>query len=578
MKKTTAIFALMIFSLVVFLPLSANVNTASAQNAGYSIQHVDHEVDVMSSGHVVIRDTIQVTGQLTEGFLIGFPYEYGSYVLEALAYDANNILPVSLGVQLGDQTGFYGAKISFPQESPHAFTVIFVLSNDLVSENSQTGGFSLDFPAYPSFVQEAPICNVTLVFPGGATSLTVAKEDGVVNSNNFIKNNLAAFTSASANADFLPGGTLQLIDIKKMNRVITVNPVGDVSDSDTYRIDSKSNATLGSLEISVPYAATKIVGKDEFGRVLTAEILTTTSNAQVANFTLISALSSGESTLLTVDYALPSVSPKQTSFSLVLDPLPHFNYYVDDTSVTIIPPEGARIHMPVPSEAGSQFSLTRETFQDTLSISKEGVSYVDQLVPSESAAQITYDYNSLWLSFYPTLWVWLLAAAGCVTLAFRRRTKASAPGEITAPKISTSVSSDNVRDFTEAYEEKIRISSELKSLDARARKGKIPRRRYKVQRRTFEVRSDTLSRNIAELKRAFRKAGGLYADLVRQLDIAETELDEVETKIESIESRHRRGELNLEDYKKDLEDCQRRKEKAETTINGILLRLREEIR
>jgi hypothetical protein len=577
-KKITAIFALMVFSLVIFLPLSVNVNMASAQDTGYSIQHVDHEVDIMSSGHVVIRDTIQVTGQLTEGFLIGLPYKYSSYVLKAVAYDANNILPMSLGVQLEDQTDFYGAKISFPQGSPHVFTVIFILSNDLVSENLASNDFSLDFPAYPSFVQEAATCNVTLVFPGGATGVTVVKDDGLVNSNNFVKNNLAAFTYAPANADFLPSGALQLIDIKKLNRIITIDPVGDIVTSDSYRIASKSKASLGSIGISVPYTATNIVGKDEFGRALTVEVLSTSGNAQLVNVTFISPINSGESTLLTTEYALPSVSPEQTRFSLIFDLIPHFNYYVDETSVTIIPPEGARFLTPQLSEMDSQLSLNREIFQDTLSISREDVSYVDQLIPSETTLQVTYDYNSLWLSFHPTLWVWLLAVVGCIIVAVRRRPKASTPLKIAAPRISVGVSSDNVRDFTEAYEEKSRITSELKSLDARARKGKIPRRRYKVQRRTFEVRSEALSKNITELKRTLRSGGGLYADLVRQLDIAETELDEVETEIESVETRHRRGELSLEEYKKNLADCQRRKEKAETTANGILLRLREEIR
>jgi hypothetical protein len=577
-KKITAIFALMVFSLVIFLSLSANVNTASAQDAGYTIQHVDHQVEVMYSGHVVIRDTIQVTGQLTGDFLIGFPYKYGSYVLKGVAYDANNVLPMSLGVQLEGQTGFYGAKISFPQGSPQVFTVIFILSNDLVSENLEFSDFSLDFPAYPSFVKEAAKCNVTLVFPGGAIGVTVQKDDGLVNSTNFVKDNLAAFTYAPAIADFLPAGTLQLIDIKKLNRIITVNPVGDIVTSDSYLIASKSEVSLGSLEMSVPYTATNIVGKDEFGRALTLEVLSTSGNAQLVNVTFVSPLNSGESTLLSAEYTLPSVSPEQTRFSLVFDLFPHFNYYVDEVSVTIIPPEGARFLTPQLSEMDPHLSLSREIFQDTLSISREGVSYVDQLIPSESALQVVYDYNSLWLSFRPTLWVWLLAVVGCIIVAVQRRPKASAPLKIAAPKTPVGISSDNVRAFTEAYEEKSRIASELKSLDARARKGKIPRRRYKVQRRTFEVRSDALSRNIAELKRAFRSGGGLYADLVRQLDIAETELDEVETEIESVETRHRRGELSLEEYKKHLADCQRRKEKAETTINGILLRLREEIR
>jgi hypothetical protein len=80
------------------------------------------------------------------------------------------------------------------------------------------------------------------------------------------------------------------------------------------------------------------------------------------------------------------------------------------------------------------------------------------------------------------------------------------------------------------------------------------------------------------LKKIFRNAGGNYANLARQLDFAETELVEVETNLRTIEVRHRRGELPLDAYKKSLAAYERRKEKAEAAINGILLRLREEIR
>ena len=75
-----------------------------------------------------------------------------------------------------------------------------------------------------------------------------------------------------------------------------------------------------------------------------------------------------------------------------------------------------------------------------------------------------------------------------------------------------------------------------------------------------------------------RAAGGKYVDLMRQLEIAETEINEVEANIKSIEVRHTRGELSLEAYRKLLADYQRRKEKTQTAISGILLRLREEIR
>jgi hypothetical protein len=263
---------------------------------------------------------------------------------------------------------------------------------------------------------------------------------------------------------------------------------------------------------------------------------------------------------------------------LNLDLFPYFNYYVEEASVEIVPPEGAHIVMPQLSSADPSLSLIRELFQETLKINREGVSYIDRGLPFENALQIAYDYNSLWLSLRPTLWVWALTIVGSVIVAVWRRPKRLAAPRIVVPKLSAGLSPDNLRAFTEAYEERTRISSELKLLIARAQKGKIPRRQYKVQRRALELRFEALSKNIDELKVTFRSAGGNYADLVRQLDTAEAELNKAEASIRAAEARHRIGELPVEEYKTSIADFQRRKEKAETTINGILLRLREEIR
>ncbi len=579
MKKITAILAFTIFSLLILASFSANIKAASAQDAGYSIQNVDHQIEVLYSGHVVIRDTIHVTGQLTGGFLIGFPYKYGSRVLKGVAYDANNILPMSLGVSFAGQSGFYGANISFPQGSPQVFTVIFILSNDLVSQDLSYNVVSVDFPAYPSLAKEAANCNVTLMLPDYATSATVTKDDGAVDATNFVKENLAAFTYSPASVSFsLPTGILQIVGIKNLDRVITISPVGDIVASDSYRIVNNSTGSLGSFGVDLPLDASNIVGRDEFGRNLTVELLGTGSTFCLFNVTFISPLNSGESTLLTVEYTLPSVSPEQsTRFVLNFDLFPYLDYYVDEASVTIIPPEGARFLTPQLSSIDPSLSLSREVFQETLSINREGVSHIDLTIPSEDVLQVTYDYNPLWLSFRPTLWMWTLAGVGCIIVAVWRRPKTSAAPRIVVSKGSAELRPDHVRAFIDAYEEKSRLTSELQSLEVRAQKGKIPRRRYKVQLGSLTGRSDALSKNIAGLKGILRGAGGVYADLVRQLDFAEAELGEVETGMSTVEAGHVRGELSLEEYKKALADYQRRKEKAETTINGIMLRLREEI-
>jgi hypothetical protein len=576
-KRTTAIIVLTVFSLAVLLPFSLNAQTVLAQDESYTIQRVDHQVEVMYSGHVVIRDTISVTGQLTD-FLIGFPHKYGSYVLKGVAYDDNtNVFPVSLGVQLGDRSGFYGAKISFPQGSPQVFTVAFILSNSLVSQDSNE--FSLDFPAYPSLVKDAATCHSLLALPEAVQNITITKDDGTVQATNFIRANLPAYTYSSAIATFpLSAGSLQIININNLDRQVKISPMGDIAVSDCYRIKNNSTARIGSLKISLPLDAANVVARDEFGRNLATDVPVSSGNTRFVNVTLTSPLNSGASTRVSADYTLPSASSGQTTrFTLNFDLFSALNCYVDEATVKFVPPEGAKFLEPQLSSLDPSSSLIREIFQETLSINREGVSNIDYAIPSEDALQITYDYNPLWLSFRPTLWIWALAAVGTVIIAVWRRPKAAAPRRVAAPKASVGLSPDHVRAFNEAYEEKNRIASELKFLEARAQKGKIPRRRYKVQRRTLEVRLDTLSKNIAELKTIFRSAGGIYADLVRQLDIAETELVEVATNIRTIEVRHRRGELSLEDYKKSLADYQRRKEKAETTINGILLRLREEI-
>jgi hypothetical protein len=579
LRRAVTVIVLVVFSMAMILSSALDTRTVLAQG-GYTIQSVDHEVEVMYSGQMVIRDTIHVSGKLTGDFLIGFPYKYGSSVLKGVAYAEDNVFPVSLGVQLADRSGFNGAKISFSEAAPQVFTVVLIFSNSLLSQDITAGVHTLDFPAYPSFVKDVGSCNVKIILPQTPSSITVSKNDGDVSATSFVRTNLPAFTYSEAKATFsIPTGSIQKLNIKELNRQVTISPDGEITASDTYRITNKSPSDIASLSIGLPLDASNVIVRDEFGRVLTSYVLSSSGSTRVLNVTLISSLTNGASTgPLTAEYNLPSVSEQEPHFALDFNLFPDFNYYVDAAKVTFVLPEGARFLSPQLSSIDPSSSLAREVFQETLLVSRKGVSKVDYAVPSENVLQITYDYNPLWLSFRPTLWVWALAVVGCGVIAFWKRPKTTSPLRIAAPQASVILSPDDVRVFTEAYEEKSRMSSELKTLERRAQKGKIPRRRYKVQKRTLEVRLDTISRNITELKRTFRSAGGVYANLARQLDVAETELIDVETGMRAIEVSHRRGELPLEAYKKSLASYERRKEKAEASINGILLRIREEIR
>ena len=330
------------------------------------------------------------------------------------------------------------------------------------------------------------------------------------------------------------------------------------------------------------------------------------------NATLATPITSGESTVLTVTYSLPSATVQGSQYTLSNFMLfPAVYYYINSASCTFNPPQGATIITPQLSALGAGSSLTRNGFQDTFTVTRSGVSYVDASLPKSNTVQVSYSYNPVWVSYMPTLWLSFAAVIGCIgAVVYQKRKpseKTSIPSKktkISSPKFipvasseetksaepraataaastaatSQRVTGESIREFTDSYDDKKRLNSEIRSLDLKAQKGKIPRRQYKVQRRAIEIRLETISRNTSRMKETLRNSGGAYADLIKQLDSAEEDLTEAEDSIKKLEDQQSRGEISIEAYKRDIADSQKRRDKAESTLNGILLRLREKAR
>jgi len=600
-KRTNAILLIMAFSLLVIVPVALPSGIVSAQTSGYTIDRVDHQVQIMYSGHVVILDTIHVSGQVTDGFMIGLPYKYSADVLKGLAYDETHVYQMDLGVQLGDRVGFYGATVDFNGNTPNVFTVAFVLSNRLVTEQG-SGVDVLDFPAYPSLAKDVGTCNVTITFPSAPTSITITKDDGNINGAVYTKTNVPAYTYAPATASFqVPTGTLQLTTITSLNRQITIDPTGKVTASDSYRLINNSTSLISSFVITLPHDATSVVVRDQFGILVTRIAESASGNVLLANATLVTFLASDQSTVLTAQYNLPGAKLQGADYVLGnFNLFPDFAYFVNQASITFTPPEGATIVTPQVSELDLSSTLTRQTYQDILTVTQDDLSYLDYLAPQQNAIQLSFNYNPVWVAFRPTFWASFLAVVGCVTVFFVRRHK---PKEETYAdktelltthepastastqqtkgselKTTQHVSADNIREFIDSYEDKKQLNAELKSMDVKAQKGKIPRRQYKVQRNAIEIRLEGINRNIERTKKTFRGTTGGYADLAKQLDLAESDLVEAEENIRNLESRQSKGEISREVYKKNIADYQKQRDKAESAINGILLRLREKIR
>jgi hypothetical protein len=570
-KKIASMLTVLTVLIIIAISLSFNTKTAKAQTTDYTIESVRHTATVLYNGYTIINDTIQVSGATGE-LLIGFPYKYGSNIVRCVAYNTSDQFPVTLNVPLEDHIGFYGVKVDFPHGTPTAVNVIFVLSNELLKQDATNATrFTLDFPTYPTLTKKATICNASIILPSGATYIS-----GSVSTFNYSTANMMAFNYAPGNVTFLlRDNKIQKFDIKEMNREIKINEFSEISVSETYRIENKAQTDLSFVEVNLLHNSSNPTAQDQLGRTL-GKPQKTVEALNRYKITFEQTARSSELMVFKVKYGLPNnlYSTRQADtndFTLNFVLFGNMNGYIEQASTSFVLPEGARMLSSENVLIGMEYSLVRNVFTESVTVSKENIIQLDWL-----SVKIVYEYNPLWMSFRPTLWIWALAVVGCAVAIVWKRPKV--PTLVTVPKAAMKVSHESLKNFVVAYEEKLKINAEISSLEARAEKGKIPRRRYKVQKKTLEMRLETLSRDLTELKEGMRAAGGHYSELMLQLEVAEAESNEVGTNIKNTETLHNRGELSLEAYRKRLDEYQRRKEKAETTINGILLRLREEIR
>ena len=571
-KKSLSRFALLAMIVLVVLSASSMVRPAKAQ-AQYIIDSVHHTVQVLYNGYVFINDTIRlnVTGEAPSDFLIGFPEKYGVQLVKCFAFNESSSFPVTLDVPLNDRVGFYAVKVDFPSGTPHFFSVGFVLSNNLLTlVNENVSAFLLDFPAHPSLTKPVSVFNGSIVLPLGAQY-----DNGTTGGFTYSQVNLPEFAYSPANISYLlVGEQTQIFDVVSLNREIRVDEFGNIAGSDVYVIENKRSKDMSSINIFLPLNASNPVAEDQFG--IKAGSLTQIDPATNRyGVGLTRQIANGQTTSFTIKYDLPNdllaqVSTNNFGFNMSL--FRQVDYLINDASVVIVLPEGGSFVELQSGLTGGVYGVDRSVFQESLTLNRQNIIALDDL-----SIDVTYAYTPLWLSFRPTMWVWAAAIVGSVIVFLAlRRPKVSV--QVGAPTGTLKVKPETLKSFSDAYEERMKIESELETLEARVQKGKIPRRRYKVRRRMLESRLATLARTSDEFKERARATGGKYADLMRQLEISETEINEAAANIKSIEARYNRGELSLEAYRKLLGDYEHRKEDAENAINGILLRLREETR
>jgi len=386
-----------------------------------------------------------------------------------------------------------------------------------------------------------------------------------------VKEPLPAFSHEIGSIDFTAETSFNLLDIREVNREVVLGDLNTLFVSDFYAATNMKLEATSTISTLLPADAYNIIAEDDVGNKLTV-LNSTVGNALKASITLKAPVQHSQTAYFIVAFNLPwkeyVALNGWNDYSFKFRLFEPMNVTMSKLTVKMSLPEGSKFQS---SDSTVQLNLLQDSiYSQTPMFTVSNVSSSQDL-----NVDVEFQHVIFWSSFRPTLWMGaLITIVGAV--AFLWQARKAAPTTREEVTTTLTIHPEELGNYVKTYEEQTKLQRERENLEAQARKGKIPRRLYRVRTRTIESRLSLLSRESAALRERIRSAGPRYSDMMRQIEIAQTELQAVEADIERTEARYKRGEISAVSYHKLLEDYYKRRDRAQTNTEGVLLRLREE--
>ncbi len=350
-------------------------------------------------------------------------------------------------------------------------------------------------------------------------------------------------------------------------RLIQIFPTGTLQVTDSYNV-TNLGPTLSSVAFKVPKGVSSITENYVLGVEIdqpeTAP--TPTSNpdgTSTVTFTpSFGAVQFNQSFKAKIAYTLsPNTYISTNSLGIFTVNFALFNnvqFYAPTLQTKIVTPSGFRLNSltgQVPKISGNQISLLASPVTP---ISSLGFS-------------MTYQLDPFWASLSPLTWVGLVEAA----LAAGVLAVLSRPGP---EGVISGAPSQLITKFVELYDEKSSMRLESDKMEEDLARGALNRYEYKQRRRMLDRRMTEIDRTLAPVEEQLSAAQGRYSDMIKRIERAEVELNVIKTTANDLRNQNRSGKISRDLYESLNADLIRRKQKAEQTINTIIINLREEIR
>ena len=375
-----------------------------------------------------------------------------------------------------------------------------------------------------------------------------------------------AFNATVWQVTFASSATQNVLTVSA-GRLIQIFPTGTLQVTDSYNV-TNLGPTLSSVAFKVPKGVSSITENYVLGvEIDQPETASTpTSNpdgTSTVTFTpSFGSVQFNQSFKAKIAYTLsPSTYISTNSLGIFTMNFAMFNdvqFYAPTLQTKIVTPSGFRLNTltgQVPQISGNQISLLASPVTP---ISSLGFS-------------MTYQLDPFWASLSPLIWVGLVEAA----LAAGVLAVLSRPGP---EGVVSGAPSQLITKFVELYDEKSSMRLESDKMEEDLARGALNRYDYKQRRRMLDRRMTEIDRTLVPVEDQLSAAQGRYSDMIKRIERAEVELNVIKTTANDLRNQYRSGKISRDLYESLNADLVRRKQKAEQTIDTIIINLREEIR
>jgi len=485
---------------------------------------------------------------------------------EAVDYQSNQlrISPLKLASLLSG--GNYSAMdIAFPsaKTGTYSFNLTSVYS-DLLNFNSTSNNFVFAFEPFPLMDDNYNVTSATLsVKTGDWQSPKVSSVDGTFASATFSSQAipLKPFNTTVATMTFSSSISQSIFGVTA-NRTITLAQTGSIQVTDFYNMTNKGH-DLSSLTLPLPQNVQTATARDIIGTVSTLTAATATDGTNtVTFFPRFGTVKAGASSSVRISYALPSQSFLASTglgrFELSFHLFDNVKFSEPTLQMKIVAPMGFRLE-----------SFSGQTFTSS---GNQILVQVAEVTPmSNLSFTMDYQLDPFWASLSALSWAGLaVGSIAAVVLAVSATS--------TAGVAVSGAPSELIGRFVELYDEKSAMRLEAEKMDEDLSRGALNRHEFKRRRRVIDLRVAELDRTLAPVKDQLSKSNPRYQDMIKRLERAEADIQVVRTTSADLRNQYRSGRIARELYESLISDLAKRKEKAQQTMDTIVINLREETR